>query len=154
DAHRVGGHRPGTRATPWAHADPVVLRPVDEVRDDEVVAGVPLGGDHFEFVFRLGAHVVGDRSVVALVQALVDRFGEVLFFVLPLGKWEVRHVLADLFGEVGVASLGDPQRVVAGLGVVGEQGAHLFGGFQVVAVPGEREPVPALIVGGRHEGGA
>src|SRR5699024_8514817 len=58
------------------------------------------------------------------------------------------------FGEVGVASLGDPQRVVAGLGVVGEQGAHLFGGFQVVAVPGEREPVPALIVGGLHEGGA
>ena len=39
DAHRVGGHRPGAGATAGADPDAVVLRPVDEVGDDEEVAG-------------------------------------------------------------------------------------------------------------------
>ena len=39
DAHRVRGHRAGAGAAAGADADAVLLGPVDEVRDDEEVAG-------------------------------------------------------------------------------------------------------------------
>ena len=67
--HRVGGHRAGTRAAAGADADAVALGPVDEVGDDEEVAGEAHLRDDAGLVLGLRAHLVGDAGRVALVQA-------------------------------------------------------------------------------------
>ena len=140
DAHRVGGHRAGAGATARTHADAVVLRPVDEVGDDEEVAGEPHLQDDADLVVGLLAHLVGDAVRVAHVQAPLDLLHEPALFALALGHREARHVVGVRV-ELHVAALGDEQRVVARLGMVAEDVPHLGGGLQVELVGVELEPV-------------
>ena len=72
DAHRVGDHGTGTRTTAGSDADPVVLRPVDEVGDDEEVAGEAHRDDDVELVVGLLADFVGNAVGVAVVESLGD----------------------------------------------------------------------------------
>src|SRR5699024_3483601 len=60
DAHRVRGHRPSTGTTAGTDADTVVLRPVDEVRDDEEVAREAHLRDDLALVVGLLADLRGD----------------------------------------------------------------------------------------------
>ena len=76
DPHRVGGHRAGARAAAGTDADAVALGPVDEVRDDEEVAGEPHLHDDAGLVLGLRAHLVGDAGGIALVQARLDLLDE------------------------------------------------------------------------------
>ena len=133
DQQRPGGDRTGTRATAGADRDRRGLRlgPLDEVGDDQEVAGEAHLLDDAEFVVEPVAIDLALRlvrrwlhGVEALFQPLLrhgaDGFG--------LG-----HALADLgadrqFGLLGFrhdgAHAGDGEGVVAGLGQVGEQLAH------------------------------
>ena len=140
DAHRVRGHRPGTRATAGTDPDAVVLRPVDEVGDDEEVAGEPHLQDDADLVVGLLAHLGGDAVRVAHCESSIDLFDEPGLFALALGNREARHVVG-VGVEAHVAALGDEQRVVAGLGMVAEDVPHLGGGLQVELVGVELEAV-------------
>jgi hypothetical protein len=144
DPHGIGAHRARTRATARADADAVVLGPVDEVGDDEEVAGEAHAGDDAGLEVGLLAYVVGDAVGVAEPQPLLDLLDEPGVLVLPLGDREARHVGAVALGELDVAALGDQQGVVARLGqpvAVGPQLTHLGGGLDVVAVALELEPL-------------
>jgi hypothetical protein len=74
------------------------------------------------------------------VQARLDLLDEPAVLGLALGHREARHVVRRGV-ELHLAPLGDEQRVVAGLGVIAEELAHLGGGLDVVAVAVELEPV-------------
>jgi hypothetical protein len=74
------------------------------------------------------------------VQALLDLLDEPAVLGLAVGHREARHVVGRGV-ELDLAALGDEQRVVARLGVIAEQLAHLGGGLDVVAVAVELEPV-------------
>ena len=140
DAHRVGGQRAGGRATAGADADALVLGPVDEVGDHEEVPREAHLADDPDLVVGLLAHVVGDAARPALVQPALDLLHEPGGLVLALGQREPGHEVGAL-GERHLALLGDQQRVVARLGQVGEERAHLRGALQVVAVAVEAEAV-------------
>ncbi len=52
DGQRPGRHRPGARAAARPHRDALRLRPLDEVGDDQEVAGEAHRGDHAQLVFQ------------------------------------------------------------------------------------------------------
>ena len=83
DPHRVGHHRAGTGAAARADPDAVVLGPVDEVGDDEEVAGEPHRGDDADLELGLLADLVGDAVRVAEAQALLDLLDQPGVLVLP-----------------------------------------------------------------------
>ena len=147
DAHGVGDHGAGSRTTAGSDADAVVLRPVDEVGDDEEVAAVALPADHLGLVGGLPARVVGDAVGVAPREPGLDLLDEPAGLVLALGHREAGHVAALALGEGDLAALGDQQGVVAGLGQLAPDVAHLLGGLQVVAVAVELEPVGVAELG-------
>ena len=62
DAHRVGDHRAGARPAARADPDAVVLGPVDEVGDDEEVAGEVHLLDDADLVVGLALHLVRDAA--------------------------------------------------------------------------------------------
>ncbi|SIJ37769.1 Uncharacterised protein [Mycobacteroides abscessus subsp. abscessus] len=150
DAHRVGDHRSGTRATAWPDPDAVVLRPVDEVGDDEEVAGEAHRDDDVELVVRLLAHVVGDAVGVPVFEALLDLLDQPRRLVLAGRARELRHVVRRGV-EGDLALLRDLQGVVAGFGHLAEERPHLRRRLEVVAGAGEGEAGPALVVGGFDE---
>ena len=141
DLHRVGAHRARTRAAARADADALGLGPRDEVGDDEEVAGVALVEDDLGLVVGLLARVVGDAGREALVQAGLDLLDEPAALVLPRRAREARHEAPLSLGEAHLAALGDRQRVVARLGQLTPQVAHLFGGLEVEVLGVELEPV-------------
>ncbi len=141
DAHRVGAHRPGARAAARTDPDAVLLGPVDEVGDDEEVAGVALGDDDLGLEVGLRADVGRDALGVAHGQPALDLLDEPGPLVLALGAREPGHVPPLALGERDVAALGDEQRVVAGLGQVAPELAHLRGALEVELVGVELEPV-------------
>ena len=150
DPHGVGDHRARTRAAAGADADAVVLGPVDEVGDDEEVAREAHLGDDAELELGLLADVVGHAGRVADLQAALDLLDQPGVLVLPGRAGEARHVGAVALGELDVAALGDPQRVVAGLAqvvLVDPQRAHLGRRLDVVAVAGEREALARAVAG-------
>ena len=143
DAHGVGDHRAGARATAGADADPLLLGPLDVVGDDQEVAGEAHLEDDPDLVVGALLDLVGDAGGVAVVQAVLDLLDEPRLLVLPARGGEVRHVVRALGGggEGDVAHLGDAQGVVAGLGELAEQLPHLLGGLQEVAGAAELEAV-------------
>ena len=135
DGERPGGDGTRTRATAGADGDALSLRPLDEIGDDEEVAGEAHRLDHAEFVFEAG--LVGfalgeDLALEAFFQAAAGHVGH------GFGLGHARlHFGAD--GEGGFfclrhhrAEFGDGEGVVAGLGQVVEQGAHFGGGLEIV----------------------
>ena len=143
DAHGVGDHGAGSRSTPRSHPDAVGLGPVDVVGHDEEVAGEPHLGDDADLVLGLLAAVLGDVAVEPAVHAAPALLDEPGLVGLPLGDGEGRHVGGPLVhgAEVHVALLGHEQGVVACLGHLGEEAAHLGAGAQVVGVTVELEAI-------------
>jgi len=150
DPHRVGAHRTGTRPASRTDADAVVLGPVDEVRHDQEVAGVALVDDHLLLEGGLFPGVVRHAAGEAGLQSPVHLAHEPGRLRLPGGHVEARHEGAHPLVEGGGAALGDQQRVVAGLGNLGEQPPHLGRRLEVVAVAVELEPVRGVPVGSRR----
>ena len=148
DAHRVRGERAGGRTTAGPDPDALVLGPVDEVGDHEEVPREAHLADDPDLVVGLLAHVVGDAGRPALVQPALDLLHEPGGLVLALGQGEPGHQVGAL-GERDLALLRDEQGVVARLGHVGEQRAHLGGALQVVAVAVEAEAVGLVEPGAR-----
>ena len=115
----------------------MVLGPLDEVGHDQEVAGEPHLLDHVEFV---GQPLAISREVDSLGQPaqrpeLVEPGLRQVAQRLTLGPaFELGVAWQDRLARrrhVG-AALGDHQRVVASLGNIREQAAHLGGGLEVV----------------------
>ena len=145
DGERPGDDRPGARAAPRSHRDAVGFRPLDEVGDDQEVAGVfhlrddvDLEGEALLIILAREARRGADCRP-ALLQA---GFG----LGAQLGGLQLEHLG---FAGVGAgpdvarqdrlaplrakrAALGDLDGVGERLGKIGEQLGHLVGGLEVV----------------------
>ena len=141
----VGGDGAGAGAAAGTDADAVVLGPVDEVGDHEVVAAVALLGDDRQLHVDPVAHaLVEPVAGVARLDAAPDLLAEPGVLGLAGGHVGARHVAAGGLGELDLAALGDGEGVVARLGhaeLLGPQLAHLGGGLDVVAAAVELEAV-------------
>ena len=140
DAQGVGDEGAGGRATARAHADPDALGVLDEVGGDQEVPREAHLADDAHLVGGLVAAVLGHPVGEPPGQAALDLLDQPRLLGLPLGDREPGHQVAAL-GELDVAPLGHQQRVVAGLGVLGPERAHLLGGLQVEVAGVELEAV-------------
>ena len=128
---------PAPEPRPGPTGMPCAFRPLDEVGDDQEVAGEAHLADHVQLVVeplavaRAGRRV-GRQRVHAAIEALA-RHGTHGFFLgaagANLGR-DRQHRLAAFRHHR--AALRDRQRVVAGLRQIGEQRAHVGGGFEPV----------------------
>jgi hypothetical protein len=148
DPHRIRAHRAGSRATARPDPDPVVLGPVDEVGDDQEISRVPLFEDDLGLVASPLRRILRDTVGVAEAEPPFDLLDEPGLLVLPRRAGEPRHVAAFALDEVDLAALGDEQGVVAGLGELAEEVAHLLRRLEVELLRLELEPVRV------HEGRA
>ena len=130
DIHAVGHHGAGGGAPAGAHRDAPALGVADEVGDDEEVVHKPHLPDDPHLVVQplpVALRITG----VAAGKALLAQLLEVGVPVgVPLGQLELGQVV-DAELEVHVAHLGDFDRVLHGLRVVGEQLGHLLSGLDV-----------------------
>jgi hypothetical protein len=139
DTQRVGDDRPRRAPPPRAHADPPVLRPVDEVLDHEEVpieAHVP---DDLELVLgpfdRFATHFpVAATDTVEHELSQVGLESVSLWHLVPR-KEQVPH------RDLDVAAIGYLERGLARAGPAREGLGHLFGGLQVELVGIELETV-------------
>ena len=137
DGQRPGGDRTGAGAAAGTDGNAVRLRPLDEVGDDQEVAGETHRGDDAEFVVQPFAIArarcgIGAHRVHAAIEAL-DRHGAHGFFLGAAGAHLRRNRqqrLARLHHHR--AAPRDRERVVAGLRQVGEQHAHVGRGLEPV----------------------
>ncbi len=151
DAQGVGAHRTGAGAASGTHPDAVVLGPVDEVGHHQEIPRIPLARDHRGFELGLFGGVAGYTLGETRLEPAAHLFDEPRLLGLAGRHRKLRHVGAGALVEVGLAALGDGQRVVAGLGQLGPDLPHLGGALQVVAVAVELEPVGGVTVRpGRH----
>ena len=123
DVHAVGHHAARAAAAPRADGDVVVLGVLGEVGHDEEVIHKAHLADHVHLVFQTLAVLL--RLVgVAAAEAVSAQLFKPAVSVVALGIFEFRQVIgAEL--KVHLAALGDLHRVVDGLRVLGEEGAHL-----------------------------
>ncbi len=147
DGERPGGERAGAGTAPGPDRDVVRLGPLDEVGDDHEVAGKAHACDHVELEAEALAVAAGGVRVRAHgLQAALQAF---------LGHGAQGLVLGAAFADLGThrqqraarlghdgAAAGDRERVVAGLGQVGEQGAHR--GRRLEPLLGRHPPAVAL----------
>ena len=125
DPQRVGDDRAGGRATARADGDAVLLRPLDEVPDDQEVGVEAHPVDDAELVLHALDGVGRDRVAVAGAQALLDAGAQVGLLVLALGQEARDELLAER--DLDVAALGDLQRGRDRVGPLGEVPRHLLG---------------------------
>ena len=130
DAQGVGDHGARRGAAAGAHADAVVLGVAHEVGDDEEVAREAHLGDDTELVGGLAAYIVGYAVGVAPREAALDLGDKPRVLALPRGHGELRHEVGALV-EGHLAALRDEQGVVAGLGQLAPDIAHLRGRLEV-----------------------
>ena len=140
DPQGVGDQRTGGRPTARADADADALGVVDEVGGHQEVAGEAHLADDAHLVGGLVAAVLRHAVREPVGQAALDLLDQPRLLGLPLGHREAGHEVAAL-GELHVAALGDQQGVVARLGMLGPERAHLLGGLQVEVAGVELEPV-------------
>ena len=140
DPEGVGDDRAGRRATAGADADAVLLGVADQVCGHQEVAGEAHLEDDADLVLGLLAVRVGDAAGEPLGQADLDLAYEQRLLGLPRRHREARHQVAAL-GELDVAALGDLEGVVAGLGQLGPDLAHLGRALEVEVARVELEPV-------------
>ena len=148
DLERPGDQRARARAAAGTDRDAVVLGPLDKVGNDQEVAGEAHPLDHVELVGQpvrilLEADPVGETA--ELLKFIEADLGEIAQRLALGAALELRVARQDRLARrrhVG-AALGDHQRVVAGLGNVGEQGAHLGGRLEIVL---GRQAAPVGIV--------
>ena len=133
DAERIGDQRARARAAPRADGDGVPLRPVDEVGDDEEVAGEPHldDGPGLELETRAilaldlaPLHLLGKQRREAPLEARRRLLAQVVLDRLAVRGREVRQpALAEL--ELEAAPPRDLDRVLERLREVGEELRHL-----------------------------
>jgi len=93
---------------------------------------------------------VGHAEREALGQPALDLLHQPRLLRLPLGDREARHQVRALV-ELDVAPLRDEQGVVAGLGQLGPDGAHLLGGLEVEVARVEAEALGVVHRGARAD---
>ena len=138
DGERIGDQRAGAGAAARTDRDALLFRPLDEVGDDQEVAGVFHPGDHLELERQPVAIVLLGLAVGNPVRR--DAAGEAL-----LGARVQLGVLVDLAGAGGElrqdrlahdrperATLGDLDGGGERLRQVGEQPGHLGAGLEAV----------------------
>ena len=145
DAHGVGDDGAGRGAAAGAHGDAVVLRPHDEVGDDQEVGREAHLADDPDLVLGLLAPLLVVAVRVAAVHALPHLGAEQLVLGLEaIRDGEPGHQVDGLEHAGGVDPVGDQQLAVAAAllpQVAGVQAVHLGGGLDVVAGAVEPEPV-------------
>src|SRR5581483_6323015 len=145
DVHEVGDEA-ARRGAAHAVEDAFGGGELGEVADDEDVLREAGLLDDAEFV----AHPLDDalRRVVVIFaqQALLGEFGQVLQGGIPIGDTGRGQRAAPEF-EFDVAAFGDLQGLLDGVGMLAEEGFHLFGVFKIELLGGIAEAI--LIVDGR-----
>src|SRR3569623_3303577 len=150
DAHRPRDRAAGARAAPRADRDAVILRPVDEVPDDEEVAREPQLLDHAVLARAALAILIRVELLAALghlaepaLEALFDDLAHVRVERLAVGDLVLRQVrLIEL--ELDVALRGDLRGVLDRVAAVLERRVHLRRRLHVVAVDDGLEPLLVL----------
>ncbi len=149
DLQRIGDEGASARAAAGTNRDPLLLRPADEVRHDQEVAGKahPLDDGQLEIeplAIILDGHARhGIVLAEALVEALVRLAAQHLGLVLAFREARQDRRLEDA-RPVGAAHR-DLDRVLDRLGQVAEQPLHLGAGLEAVL----RAQPAALVV--RHD---
>ena len=154
DAERIGDQRARARAAPRPHRHRVRLGPVDEVGDDEKVAGEAHLGNHLDLEFQARAVLglapgtlvlAGEEFCQAQCEALAGLLREIILQAHP-GRRGKRRQLALAQFQRQVAAARDLDAVGERLGNVGEQFRHFRLRLEV-ALLGE-DARPALV--GEH----
>ena len=141
DLERVGGERAGGRAPARADADPVHLREVDEVPDDQEVVGEAHLLDRLQLELEPLAQL-RRHLVVAALEPSLAQLDEVLEGVAALRRRELRQVdVAEL--DLERAALGDLERAPHRVLVAGEVERHLRRRLEIELV---RVEVPVVRV--------
>jgi hypothetical protein len=128
-----GDDRARAGAAPRPDRDALPLRPLDEVGDDQEISGKAGLHDHIELEFEPLAIGLGRFIVFRIAncgeasgQPGAGLFAQRALFIGPLRQREGRQDRLPWLWDEGAAT-GDDQGVVAGLGQVGEERAHLLG---------------------------
>ncbi len=114
----------------------MLARPVDEVPDDEEVAGEVFFAEEGELFFEAlaeGLIVQGAVAPVTANEALLAEAAKVVIAVTAVGR-VVGGVAVNAGGveaDVEVAAVGDVEGGVAGLRQLVEEGAHFLGGLEM-----------------------
>ncbi len=137
DLQRPRHQRAGARAAARADRDALVLAPLDEVGHDQEVAGEAHLDDGVELEFEPLEIVLAGlaRRQRVLLQAFFQAFARLLLDPGVQGLVVGHRVVGQEVGtqpHLDVAALRQRQRVVDGVGDVGEQLAHLLRRFQVL----------------------
>ncbi len=142
DAQRIGHQRAGARAAPWPDRHAVPLGPVDEVGDDQEVAGkahlpdgADLEGEALLVLRALGRTRggVGEELGKARLQPCRGLLRHELVQGQPLGRRELGQLVLAQFDRQRAAAR-DFHRIGECLGEVGEQFGHLGLGLEVLLV--------------------
>ena len=130
DAQRPGHHRARARAASGTYRDVVVLGPVDEVGNDQEVAGEAHLHDHVDFDFKTLAVVLGAEAGGGCLpgqargEAAACLLADPRCQIEPFRHREIRQVVrAEL--ELQGAALGQLDGVLDGLRQVRKQLRHL-----------------------------
>ena len=138
DAQAVRDARTGRAPPPRPDADAARLGVAHEVPDHEEVRGEAHRLHDVELVLDALDHVRRGRGAVALARALHRELAQVRVLVVAFGDRERRQDrLAEL--DLDVGALRDQQRVVARVGELAEQVAHLGRRLDVEVVAVELE---------------
>ena len=141
DLERVRRERAGGRAAARADADPVHLREVDEVPDDQEVVGEAHLLDRLQLELEPLAQL-RRHLVVAALEPPLAQLDEVLEGVAAVRRRELRQVdVAEL--DLERAALGDLERAPHRVLVAGEVERHLRRGLEIELV---RVEVPVVRV--------
>ena len=147
DAQRPGHDGAGSRAAPRTHRHLPPLGPVDEVLDDEEVAGEVHGPDDPHLGLEplpVEVPVVGVLALDLLespLETLLRQLAQPVVLGDAVGQLEAGQVAAAQL-ELDVAHLGDAHRVGDGLLVLGQGGQH-------VVRRGHEEPVGLVVQAAR-----
>jgi hypothetical protein len=149
DAQAVGHAAPGRRPPPGAGADARFPGVADEVPHHQEVGRKAHADDDAQLVLEPLGHGRGQGVAVAPVRPLQGELAQVVVLRChPLGEDEPGQLgLSEL--DLDPGPLGDGQGVVAGLGELTEQVAHLRRRLQVVLVALEAEPLGVVDGGTR-----
>ena len=132
DLEAVRGERAGGRAAAGTDADPVRLREVDEVPDDQEVVGEPHLADRLQLELEPLAQL-GGHLAVAPLEPLLAELDEIAEGVAAVRDGVVGQVdLAEL--DLDVAALRDLERPPHRVLVAGEVERHLLRALEIELV--------------------
>ncbi|CAB4851354.1 unannotated protein [freshwater metagenome] len=143
DAEGVRDERAGRRSSARAHADPALFGVTTQVGGDEEVAREPHLAHDTHFIRRLRAVLVGDAVGIAHRETALDLLDQPRLLILTGGNRETRHEVRALV-ERHVAPFGDEQGVVARLGQLAPDLAHLARRLEVEVARGEAEALRVI----------